>query len=74
MPQKFMRKKKQKDKSKVIVNFGDVQEIADSREKDFELDIDASSFRAKKGKVARVRANKDNCLSRFRKFYIFSII
>ena len=51
MPQKLMRKKKQKDKSKVIVNFGDIQEIADAKDKDFELDITNSSYKSSKGQA-----------------------
>lgn len=56
MPQKLLKKKKQKQKA--IVDLGALSEIAESKDKDFDLDIDASKFQGKKGKV--VAAKRDS--------------
>lgn len=49
MPQKLLKKKKQKQKA--IVDFGDIQVIADAKDKDFSLDLNNSSFKSRKGQA-----------------------
>jgi hypothetical protein len=51
MPAKLKKKTKREKKAEVKFDVGEAFEVANSKDKDFDLDLDAARFQGKKGQA-----------------------